>query len=1460
MALTDFFKPKIALVSIALFMSVTGFGLGEIKNSVFWNTPETSKKPHYSGIEKIAKPKTDGTLITNRILTDTIIKHLPIGFDIFIDVDTRIQRYMSDIIDISGVENSIISIEFYNCHASSGAYYLFHYWVNGEKITPNEAQYFDGNNCGENIFVEGINGDELQIELEVYLPSGYFEIKSVKFDYRLQKALSKYKLYYSTSIWADGSLFVTNADRSNTTQILSPNEPSIFDISPDEKYITGTGIVGFFIAESMGTNFKQFRRESRYPVVSAKHQIAYLERSLLANPEPDEIDTYDFMNLFVTEGPADLPRINITNFTESYTFGGHTWSPDGNKLAYSCNKNGNFDIFISDRFGNEIIDITVEGDNYNPAWSPDQSKIAFLRNHAYGKSLWMMNDDGSNCEMLTNEQKNILSYGWSPNSKEIIYIRTEGSDNVICKINTISKNEILLTEVPADYRNAIWSPDGEKVFYNLFESNGVNNIWVIDSNGLNKTNITKGFRNLFYGTDDDSHWLIDIFMDKSYTTDTIPWLEDFNCHADGTAKDEGTTSWTSKRDQGISQVEDGKFIVSSAGSEAYWKSGEIDISSVDAVDIYLTIKSSGPLNGTYKQDDFLEVSYIVDGNENQIVYKKSDFNNNHAEQISKLGITGNVLQLVIKTRTSGANDSYSWDNIQIIAGDSKNKEDYKILYSVDRQWDDELFICNSDGSNQRNITNHPADYGLMDEPVGTPVFLKGKNKVLFNDGSQASSPLSSINISSLDKNILLPKFVDFNPTQDGNKLLYSLVENDLWLANIDGSNAINITNTPDERENYAGISANNQEVIYTHNSSSGYDLYKINVDGTNKVKLTNDPNWSVEYGIWSPDGEKILFMRGIWEQLCVMDKNGENIVVLDSSIHFHSRFPWSHDSQKIVYVTSKNGNHQICTINSDGTDKKVLVNAAGRNPLWSPKSNQILYVLDKRIWKIDADGSNNVPLNNNSNNDETYVLDVEPDFLTNGVFVDPRDNQEYKWVKIGEQVWMGENLRATSFADGTPIQEVTGNSNWGALTASDAAYCWFADDSITYAETYGALYTWAAAMNRSTSKTKSIQGACPTGWHLPSDSEWKELEMYLGMSQTEADNIGWRGTNEGTKLAGNAELWNNGDLKNNAEFGTSGFTALPGNSRHYLGEFFGIGTAALWWSSTEHSSRNAMSRYIYGILSSIYRPASDKKNGFSIRCLKDIGVNTEMIWLENFKGLPNGLTEDNGNTAWSLENTNGDCYVRNEQFLFKEPGQQRVWKSEYIDISSVPYVNITVDVYSAWNLENNDNISILYKINNGPEKPIESKEGRVRKTISGLGFTGDSIQIIVKARVDEEKEFYYIDNISVTTGLLLLSDKKQQTKSSVSKTKEVESDNSFKNTENYELIKLYPNPTQGRLNINSGNSVIEKIEVYSYTGQLLKSFNDVNNVININDLLPGLYIIKMHLSNNEISIHNIEKQ
>ncbi|MEA4841165.1 MAG: FISUMP domain-containing protein [Bacteroidales bacterium] len=192
-----------------------------------------------------------------------------------------------------------------------------------------------------------------------------------------------------------------------------------------------------------------------------------------------------------------------------------------------------------------------------------------------------------------------------------------------------------------------------------------------------------------------------------------------------------------------------------------------------------------------------------------------------------------------------------------------------------------------------------------------------------------------------------------------------------------------------------------------------------------------------------------------------------------------------------------------------------------------------------------------------------------------GTFTDSRDGKTYKWVKIGKQVWMAENLAylpaVSTSAEGSltdPYYYVYGYEGTDvAIAKATSAY-----------STYGTLYNWPAAIE-----------ACPSGWHLPNENEWATLAKSLG----------------GTSVAGfemKTIIGWGGSITNSTN--SSAFSALPGGSRNSTGGFFG--TSGNWWSDplNDHATE-ALSCSLYPNVSDLISQKTDKKNGFSVRCVKD---------------------------------------------------------------------------------------------------------------------------------------------------------------------------------------------------------------------------------------------------------------
>jgi len=182
---------------------------------------------------------------------------------------------------------------------------------------------------------------------------------------------------------------------------------------------------------------------------------------------------------------------------------------------------------------------------------------------------------------------------------------------------------------------------------------------------------------------------------------------------------------------------------------------------------------------------------------------------------------------------------------------------------------------------------------------------------------------------------------------------------------------------------------------------------------------------------------------------------------------------------------------------------------------------------------------------------------------------------------------MKENLRVGLY--------IKGNNNMSNNSRIEK-YCY--NDKLQNCLTYGALYQWDEMMQYSSEEGQ--QGICPDGWHLPSDDEWKQLEIYLGMNQYQADQIGFRGTNEGDKLKSEIGWNNNGNGSN-----ISGFSAPSGGYRYTNGTFRNHTLIGSWWSTTQHNSSRAWRRGLYSSSEMIRRNHHDKTDGLSVRCIKN---------------------------------------------------------------------------------------------------------------------------------------------------------------------------------------------------------------------------------------------------------------
>ncbi len=188
-----------------------------------------------------------------------------------------------------------------------------------------------------------------------------------------------------------------------------------------------------------------------------------------------------------------------------------------------------------------------------------------------------------------------------------------------------------------------------------------------------------------------------------------------------------------------------------------------------------------------------------------------------------------------------------------------------------------------------------------------------------------------------------------------------------------------------------------------------------------------------------------------------------------------------------------------------------------------------------------------------------------------GMYEDPRDGNNYKWIKIGEQIWLAENLR---------------------FKTESGSWCW--EHKQENCLQRGRLYNWQAAHE-----------APPPGWHLPSDQEWKELELSLGLTKGQIDLEGFR-VDKDSLLAGKIKLvgtWLN-EYNGNALYisNATGFSAIP--TGFYANDEFTHEGYTAWWSS-DGNATHAWIRHIGFHDNTIGRVLNRKEFAFPVRCIKN---------------------------------------------------------------------------------------------------------------------------------------------------------------------------------------------------------------------------------------------------------------
>jgi uncharacterized protein (TIGR02145 family) len=185
-------------------------------------------------------------------------------------------------------------------------------------------------------------------------------------------------------------------------------------------------------------------------------------------------------------------------------------------------------------------------------------------------------------------------------------------------------------------------------------------------------------------------------------------------------------------------------------------------------------------------------------------------------------------------------------------------------------------------------------------------------------------------------------------------------------------------------------------------------------------------------------------------------------------------------------------------------------------------------------------------------------------------------------VIICNQRWFLKNLDVSKYKNGDPIPQVDDATAWSKLTTG--AWCWYNNDSTTYASTYGKLYNWYAV--------NDSRGLAPQGWHIATDAEWSQLSTCLGGDAVAGGNLKETGIS-------------NWFAPNNGANNSSGFTGLGAGFRTGGGLFTDFGFSGVFWCSTESDINYAWIRKLNYSNINLFRSDYRKTHALSVRCIRD---------------------------------------------------------------------------------------------------------------------------------------------------------------------------------------------------------------------------------------------------------------
>ncbi|HEX8292194.1 MAG TPA: hypothetical protein VF570_10585, partial [Pyrinomonadaceae bacterium] len=702
-----------------------------------------------------------------------------------------------------------------------------------------------------------------------------------------------------------------------------------------------------------------------------------------------------------------------------------TWSPDGAKIAYTRCTSAACQVYTMGPDGsNKAALSTGSNDDHYPVWSPDGAKLAFKSTRdnpgVAASQVYVMDADGSNQTRLTLGANADQELKWSPDGTRLLFrniLYGSGANPEVFVVNLDGTGLLNLSDSPGFDHSADWQPAAAppaprhngRIAYNKWgqvNSTPDDGVYLINPDGSGETKVPASLRDQTPVWSPDGARLAVVSSPPGPHSGSVSGFGVELVYPDGTGRvrlndnvEAGTRVAWSPDGQKIAYTSWGQFganadvwVMNSDGTNpvnltdhaAYdylpsWspdgsklaftsdRSGNLDVWVMNS-------DGTNPHNLTnyYARDYY--AAWSPDGS--KLVFTCADRANVfNGDDLCVMNADGsNVVNI---TRSDSVNDGMAaW-----------SPDGQKVIFNSRRDGNWDLYVVNADGTGEARLTTAlnqelAATWQALSAPLPTPTPTPGPTATPTPTPEPTPTPTPEPTPTPQPTPTATPTPVPTAtptpaPGPGGRVLFVSRRDgsDDIFVANADGTGAVNLTNSP-ARDYEPAWSHDGRQIVFASNATSDgqMEVFVMNADGTGRRRLTFDGSDGANFR-WSPDGTKVAWQNydGNNYDICVVNANGTGFRNVTGDAAFQDRPVWSPDSTRLAFEDYGAGDSEIHVVKADGTGRANLTRSPSTSdygPDWSPDGARIAFARgwsDEGIWVMDADGSGQTNLTHDPN-------------------------------------------------------------------------------------------------------------------------------------------------------------------------------------------------------------------------------------------------------------------------------------------------------------------------------------------------------------------------------------------------------------------------------------------------------------------------------------------------------------